>query len=969
MICKKCNAELPDNSKFCSICGAAVETAPAANMFCTSCGAKLAEGTMFCTECGTPVKRIAAPAPVNAMPEPVAAPAPVNAVLEPVAAPAPVNAVPEPVAAPAPVSTIPEPVAAPAPVNTIPEPVAPAPDIAAAMAASASMAAPANEQPSFAAAQTESPTAFSSPAVDLGKGGSTAELPEFNADAASAVAVKPIKKKSPVKWIILGIVLVLVAAAAVVGLCFRGVATNVVMGNNKYARMIESNGIKSTTKKLALPEEERNKAMDVAEDAMGSTIEIMNSLASTNSYEELSAVDLESIISQYYSMMMEYYGVNSITAEYDLDVQLTDSAKSMLGLDGESIDQILDLVNGTKINASFALSEDILNGSLSVTDNTGFTIDAKGIICSDGNVGVMFPFGSNKCLAFKVNTEGAVIETEEIEFDISADEVDRLIDELAEIYLTYYENAAVTIENGKELTAGGVTVKGRKITTTITTQNIYDMLCDMLIHISEDDYFMDKAAEYCEKAGLDYDKADIVKMLNEATTDAPTDEDVFEIVVETIVDFNGNVLAKTYGVVTEDEEVSEYEDDYSSYSAFGEIDTSSVRITTINGKTPVFALFAGDSELISVKQTKKNDTDGTVRLKIGTGTVSVGINIDYEGVKTAKIGKTEVPTGKYTIYMAASEDSTPDSSMFRIVCDSAVDGSTTTSLFSVEVSEYGSVAVTCKTTLENKDVSAIPSDAFNMGDITADVDEATDKGGAEYVLEALKEIRTVCESNPDSMFAMYAGKAVTEGITYFEDYLTPMASYDSIQTLLTRIDNISNNASELVYGEYYGYASSEQEDTLSDLFDEMYEYYDILQYEDSYHLEDFTNTENRISEIENEISEIVSDVAMKKAEEEQQRLENESVAMENFVGTWHLLYICSDDILYDAFSYYYEFYIELHEDYGFTMQIDGVTTYGTWECDGNVLYLDDEYETIEFVLDGDRLIFGDSTDGLEFIKR
>jgi Tfp pilus assembly protein PilF/RNA polymerase subunit RPABC4/transcription elongation factor Spt4 len=51
MNCKKCNAEIADNTKFCPECGTKVDTP----LICVNCGIKLAENAKFCPECGTKV--------------------------------------------------------------------------------------------------------------------------------------------------------------------------------------------------------------------------------------------------------------------------------------------------------------------------------------------------------------------------------------------------------------------------------------------------------------------------------------------------------------------------------------------------------------------------------------------------------------------------------------------------------------------------------------------------------------------------------------------------------------------------------------------------------------------------------------------------------------------------------------------------------------------------------------------------
>ena len=57
MKCNNCGADLADNAKFCTSCGASVEnTAPqGGSRHCPNCGSELAEGASFCTNCGQKV--------------------------------------------------------------------------------------------------------------------------------------------------------------------------------------------------------------------------------------------------------------------------------------------------------------------------------------------------------------------------------------------------------------------------------------------------------------------------------------------------------------------------------------------------------------------------------------------------------------------------------------------------------------------------------------------------------------------------------------------------------------------------------------------------------------------------------------------------------------------------------------------------------------------------------------------------
>lgn len=51
MKCNNCNAELPENAKFCLQCGNKVEI----HSHCVNCGRELPPNAKFCFECGTPI--------------------------------------------------------------------------------------------------------------------------------------------------------------------------------------------------------------------------------------------------------------------------------------------------------------------------------------------------------------------------------------------------------------------------------------------------------------------------------------------------------------------------------------------------------------------------------------------------------------------------------------------------------------------------------------------------------------------------------------------------------------------------------------------------------------------------------------------------------------------------------------------------------------------------------------------------
>lgn len=70
--CSSCGAENPDESRFCTECGAALATVQAGEAKCAGCGATLAAGAKFCVACGHPVDGAAGPAQCPACGAPLA---------------------------------------------------------------------------------------------------------------------------------------------------------------------------------------------------------------------------------------------------------------------------------------------------------------------------------------------------------------------------------------------------------------------------------------------------------------------------------------------------------------------------------------------------------------------------------------------------------------------------------------------------------------------------------------------------------------------------------------------------------------------------------------------------------------------------------------------------------------------------------------------------------------------------------
>ena len=942
MICKNCNAEIPAEAKFCAVCGTKVE-APAANV-CKGCGSELADGVKFCAVCGTPVAAapaapveqpaavpVMAAAPVAAQPVMAAAPAPVQ----------PVSAVPMPandVAAPTqPVSAVPTPAndvfAAPvAPPSA--QPVQPA-----AFGVAAATAAP-------VAAQTAAPGEFAASAPVQ-----SAQAPAFDMSAAAAAAVQPVKKggKKIALWITLGVVALLAVAAVVVGFCFRGVAANVFMGNNKYAAMIEGDGIRTVTENT-IATEFGAQAGEIMSGAVSSAL-ASGTITSDETSAELSiedlysAMDLEAMLALYYQTFMDQYGVNAVDVTIGADLDLSEAGMSSLGVDGDA-QEILDIINNTEFSFKVATAEDALAAEFGIKDNKGFVMNMRGIVCADGTVAVMLPFVSDKAVKMTFDANGEVVETETIDVAIDDAEIERLMNEIVEIYLKYYESAAVKIDNGS-LKASGLKAEGRLITVEMDEKVLGDMIKEMFSHIAKDEYLSGKIVEISSHTDEELTKSDIEEALNDMAEEA-ADDIPFSVIVKTVVDNNGTILAKSYALSTD--EAGDFEVVY--------VGTE---------KEQAFTVVADDEDILNASITQENETDGKIRVEV-TGDeygTTMGINVEYTGVKTEKYFNSEIAVGKYEIYLAGTEDSESDGSAVTIVIDTSIDGNTLKNKISAEASEFGTIGLTLETTPENNnDMTTVPSGAL---DITNNENWTDDekKAASEYILELCQEIKAACSNNTDSALAQALAPTIDELIASLETALTPMASYDEISELSNDVYDLYNTASNKLY-DNYSYVSDTY-DLISDFADEVYDLYSEVGYAyemTSEQLESYKASYEQLLEKSEEVfAEVDKEIEEAKAAEDNGGTSEGGIDFsglpaadpETIPGRYDFSYADMYGERYDAeYLEMGDYFFILNADGTANLTYDGGNTTGTWTLAGAELTIVEagNIESKFYVVDG-----------------
>ncbi len=937
-------------------------TAETTPMFCSECGSALQANTKFCGVCGKPVgaPKTESAAPVMAgaaIPATAAVPTPVNEIPTPAAVPTPVNEIPAPAAVPTPVNEIPAPTTVPTPVGGASE---------GGFVAAAQTAAPA----SFGTGATEAAPAFTQPAA------ANPAFPAYDMNGAAAVAVKPVKKggKKALKIVLISLGAILVAAGVVFGLFFREFFHPIFMGNQGYAAKVE--------RRRADVVMESDVLTGVAEqtDVMASAV--MKSLVSSSygsditSIESLASMygadDIEEMISAYYNAYMETLGVNAVSVKLDTNINLSDDILEELGLGGEDMAAVIDYINNSELTVDYAVSEDAIGGIIGLKDSSGFTVNAKGVVYSDGTVAFMMPFGSSKCVKvnFDIDT-GEVVDTEEMDIDIDPAEVERLAQGIVDIYLKYYESAEATVENG-DISIGGTAAKpivkasGRLISVNMTNTVLGEMASEMFTYIADDSYFTGKVIEMAAEAGVELSAADYRSAIISAADDIKYSVP-FGLTVKTLVNFNGDVLGGAYSVVIPNQ---------------GAVGVNYVA----NGNDCGFAITSMGMELCSVTVDAKNDTDGTIRFELSEmmsslfvgsayDDIPMGLNIDYKGVDQEKLYNTEITVGSYDIYLAATADSKPEDSQYRIMVEDKVENNVYSSSFSADFGEYGTLSLKLTNTAYNDDeILSIPSDALDLGGVSDELTDEEFKAAGEYILAMLNDVKAVCDGS-SSELAGALSNGIDNLIYELEEYLTPKADYSDIMDLAYKAYDMMTEILDK-YNEGEEYFSEDLADEIADLYnavediyDEVWSSYDIGVEELEAYKSEYNSLATKWGSLETK-----ADKAIEQGKKTNNAQTTGGTINTALVGTWHIS-------LYDLYGYTYTAEELEAEDFWIQLRGDGtaiVSEYdesysGNWYAKGDDIILtytiDDWDYDMELTYDGEYLVYGFDNDYIMYFAR
>lgn len=695
MICTKCGNEIPDGAKFCPSCGAVSQAAPEKKLYCEKCGLELMNGAKFCSVCGgTGVMRDAAQsgstnAAVVDLNKPSQSDSLVSAMNGISAAAGSATGAPIP--------------GVPMPSNDVPTP---SNDVSAPSGSSPASSgyAPSNAMPVI-------PPFVASASANVQQAPIVTPVP-----AASGAAVSTKRGGKIALFAILGVLLIAIAAAAIMFSTNRATFLSTFMGKEKYATMVEGNSIKNATEKLDIPAIANGiKAASGTYQAMSTTMGnsanpfmsysgIYSSAAPMSyGYGAASAIDPEFNagfnVSELSKMLAEalqsYYGANSISETLTVNVQFSDSVKAMLGAGEVDVDKYLDLINGTSVNYTLSAKDD--KTAIELGTNGQFTVNAQ-IMLDGQDVYIALPFASDKALMISVPASSESIKSEAKPLELDEKELERLITECVEIYLDHYKAASIEMENG-EIKAADVTVNGKLIVAEFKGEQLSKLFSDIAEHIVKDDYLMTQIADYANSCGAEVTKQELIDEALDSISETFSEiEDSDKLVINTVIDNNGNVLGKTVKAMGG-------EDVYAVFSYAETADRLGFEMTDNN-------------EEFSLKATvdKIDDKSGACNITVTDGEDEGSFILNYSNVaKTEFCGK-EICTGDFSFGMKM-----PESFADQLGKDAwaAINGAklnlglkadsknTLETNLAIEVPSYGSVSL--------KDVFTVSNDepAFN----------------------------------------------------------------------------------------------------------------------------------------------------------------------------------------------------------------------------------------------------------------
>lgn len=669
-------------------------------------------------------------------------------------------------------------------------------------------------------------------AASTGAGIQTASVIS-NAPAAAAV-----KKKSKKPVIIISIASVLAAIIAAASIFFftnRAGFLSLFMGKANYATMVEGNSLKQVAGSIdktsivngvkfvsALYSSAYNRGM--SNNGNFYSMPMSERIIKTSDGNSVSYVSVFEAMDKY---VKEYFGTNSVNFSFGMDIDLTDEGKTLVcdsfNVKESDFDEIIKYLNDAKISAGITTSDSAL-AMKADADIDNLKFDAKVLVTKAGKVYITLPFASETGILIDIGEiEDIEVndseEAESIAIELDEDEVERLINEMVELYLDTYKSSEIEMENG-EVTAAEVTASGKVLTAELDSDKIEEFISNVMEKLASDDYFIEKIAGYLQGIGIDIDESDISDKISDAADNINLKSDL-TLVITTVVNNSGDVIGKSY-----------------EFS----LDDDSVMIAYAVGKDnqTAFEMRLPNDVSCSMVSAAENDTTGEVTVKFTSKgsdnkKQTLSINLGYSDIKTEQFCGKDMTTGKFELKLGMPKDFTEEvPANIAELCDStftyetSISDNTANMKVGINSGKFGTASVSVGIIVE--DNSSDLNEPSDVLDFSPYMDgEMPDEEFKNKFIAFLEEIRDAVDSQNGGELADELVSALNSTIDAANE-----ADSDDVYDLL---DDISESANELsdIYNDYYYdvFSNDDALDTeINDIYDGYYDlYYEV--YDDS----------------------------------------------------------------------------------------------------------------------------------------
>ena len=565
-------------------------------MFCPNCGAALQENARFCAACGSPVAA-AAPAEETAIYENTTPPVITEE------ATATTEAI-QPEEAPAPEAIQPE--EAPAPEAIQPE-EAPAPE------AVQSEEAPAPEavQPEVNASSVNNDPMDFTPLV--------------------AAPIEPPKKKKSKRGLVIGLsaaAAVLISGAAVGYFCFHDDITRLVMGEEKYSRMIEE---RSYSDYIGMKSMGDNKLDEFISGQIDTAAMSVNASDDVSSFSDFSSIGI-ALSEKKEEFANSLNGNNTLSFDASGEIHIGDEIidfVNQLADEDIRINDYLDFFNSLKFSGSVTVG-DVSEIVMNIAAESGSFLTYDIFADKDGNVVGALPELSEKYYRPVIEEKDEEKEDKKELNPFGEAEAKRLREKLTEIYLKYFEKGEISVEKDYELSNGDIVIKGTAIISEFDSALINNFMTEVNDFLYNDEY----VRGYC--------KGTLGKSEEEYKALFESEEIKGSYTVINLVDKHNNVIGKKIEI-TNDEKEEKYEIEYLK----GE-------------KEQVVLAKNGDFKVIA-RNTQTDDKNGKVNFKAyiknndyPTAQV-LSLDLIYSDMEKTEVFGQDITTGSVTLKIAEDD--------------------------------------------------------------------------------------------------------------------------------------------------------------------------------------------------------------------------------------------------------------------------------------------------------------------------